>query len=171
MASVLQFFTYLFYEKHLKPGTVAHYRSALMVPLKMHFQIDLNSRAIADLVRSMFIQRPNKPVTAPSWSLNKVLEFLDNQQSLNDRVMLLRKSAFLLLLATGWRISELHACVRNEDFCKFSKNSLLIRPHPSFLAKNESTQNRWNHKEIKVLKLQDGTISNLCLVTILKKIP
>ena len=84
MASVLQFFTYLFYEKHLKPGTVAHYRSALMVPLKMHFQIDLNSRAIADLVRSMFIQRPNKPVTAPSWSLNKVLEFLDNQQSLND---------------------------------------------------------------------------------------
>ena len=83
--------------------------------------------------------------------------------------MLLRKSAFLLLLATGWRISELHACVRNSDFCKFSENSLLIRPHPSFLAKNESTQNRWNHKEIKVLKLQNGTISNLCPVTILKK--
>ena len=88
MASVLQFLTYLFYERHLKPGTVAHYRSALIVPLQMHFQIDLKSRAksraIADLLRSMFIQRPNRPITAPSWSLNKVLEFLDSQHGMKD---------------------------------------------------------------------------------------
>ena len=136
--------------------------------MKMHFQIDLKSQAIADLIRSMFIQRPNTPVTAPAWSLNKVLEFLDKQHNILDKVTLLRKTAFLLLLATGWRISELHACVRNSEFCSFSKSSLLLRPHPSFLAKNESTQKRWDHKEIKVLKLQDGTISNLCPVTNLK---
>ena len=168
-ASVLQFLTYLFYEKHLKPGTIAHYRTALTVPMEMHFQINLKSQAIANLIRSMYIQRPNKPVTAPTWSLNKVLEFLDKQHKRLDKVSLLRKTAFLLLLATGWRISELHACVRNTDFCSFSKSSLLLRPHPSFLAKNESTQKRWVHKEIKVLKLQDGTTSNLCPVTNLKR--
>merc|ERR1712121_169784 len=70
---------------------------------------------------------------------------------------------------TGWRISELHACVRNSDLCTFSNNSLLLRPHPSFLAKNESTQKRWSHKEIKILKLQDGSISNLCPLTSLMK--
>ena len=67
---VLQFFTYLFYEKHLKPGTIAHYRSALTVPLKVYFQIDLKTQAVSDLIKSMFIQRPNKPITAPTWSLN-----------------------------------------------------------------------------------------------------
>ena len=82
--------------------------------------------------------------------------------------MLLRKTAFLLLLATGWRISELHACVRDTEFCRFSGESLFIRPHPSFLAKNESTQARWDHKEIKVLKTSDNVISNLCPVTTLK---
>ena len=108
-------------------------------------------------------------MTAPAWSLNKVLDFLNKETNLSDKVSLLRKTAFLLLLATGWRISELHACVRNSDSCTFSNNSLLLRPHPSFLAKNESTQKRWSHMEIKVLKLQDGSISNLCPVTSLLK--
>ena len=168
ISSVLQFLTFLFYEKHLKPGTVAHYKTALTVPLRMHFNINLKSDAIGDLIRSMFLQRPNKPVSAPAWNLNRVLEFLDNDNR-SDKGSLLRKTAFLLLLATGWRISELHACVRNSEFCSFTNNSLFLRPHPSFLAKNESTQKRWNHKEIKVLKLQDGSISNLCPVTNLQR--
>ena len=116
----------------------------------MHFKIDFKSDTFADLIRSMCLQRPNKPMTAPEWSLNKVLDFLNKETNLSDKVSLLRKTAFLLLLTTGWRISELHACVRNSDFCTFSNNSLSLRPHPSFLAKNESTQNRWSHKEIKV---------------------
>ena len=168
--NVLQFFTYLFYEKHRRPGTVAHYRTALTIPLRIHFQIDLRIPAVADLMRSMNLQRPIVPVTAPAWSLNKVLEFLDNPENTKGKVMQFRKTAFLLLLATGWRISELHACVRDQDFCKFTADSsLLIRPHPSFLAKNEQPQNRWVFKEIKVLKLEDGTISNICPTTELKK--
>ena len=94
-----------------------------------------------------------------------MLKFLDNDTNRSDKVLLLRKTAFLLLQATGWRISELHACVRNSEFCSFINNSLFLRPHPSFLANNE----RWKHKEIKILKLQDGTISNLCPVTNLRR--
>ena len=170
IGNVLQFFTYLFYEKHRRPGTVAHYRTALTIPLQVHFQINLRIPAVADLLRSMNLQRPVIPMKAPAWSLNKVLEFLDIKENTKGKVMQFRKTAFLLLLATGWRISELHACVRDSEFCRFTENSsLLIRPHPSFLAKNEHPQNRWIHKEIKVLKLQDGTVSNICPVTTLKK--
>ena len=170
IGNVLQFFTFLFYEKHLKPGTVAHYRTALTVPLKEHFNIDLKVPAVADLLRAMGLQRPNIPVSAPAWSLNKVLSFLENLEDQSGEIMLFRKTAFLLLLATGWRVSELHACVRNKEFCRFTENSTLqIRPHPSFLAKNENSQKRWVHKDIRVLKLANGSISKLCPVTTLKE--
>ena len=170
IGKVLQFLYFLFHEKHLKPGTIAHYRTALTVPLKTYFNIDLKVPAVADLIRAMWLQRPNIPVSAPAWSLNKVLEFLDDLPTRIDEVMLFRKTAFLLLLATGWRVSELHACVRDEKFCRITGNSTLhIRPHPSFLAKNESAQRRWTHKEIRQLQLEDGSISNLCPVTTLQK--
>ena len=169
VGTVLQFFMFLFRERHLKPSTVAHYRTALTVPLKEHYNIDLKVTEVADLIRGMWIERPNKPVSAPAWSLNKVLDFIEKLDDQPGETMLFRKTAFLLLLATGWRVSELHACVRNREFCWFSENSSLhIRPHPSFLAKNECSQRRWVHKEIKVLKLGDGSISKLCPVTTLK---
>ena len=102
--------TYFMKEKWIipsKPGTIARYKTALTIPLRMHFKIDLKSDAFADLIRSMYLQRPNKPITAPAWSLNKVLDFLNKENKLSDKVSLLRKTAFLFLLATGWRISEL----------------------------------------------------------------
>ena len=167
--TVLQFLASLFYDKHLKPGTITHYKTALSVPLKTYFNIDLKVPAITDLIRAMWIQRPNKPVSAPAWSLNKVLEFLDDLPSDINKIMLFRKMAFLLLLATGWRVSELHACVRDKEYCRFTNDSTLqIRPHPSFLVKNESTQKRWSHKEVRQLQLEDGSISNLCPVSNLR---
>ena len=118
---------------------MAHYRSALSVPLLVRFNIDLRVPEVSFLLRSMAIQRPNVPFSAPAWSLNKVLSYLDNLTLPLSDIMLFRKTAFLLLLATGWRISELHACVRNTEYCQILQNALRIRPHPSFLAKNEST--------------------------------
>ena len=83
---------------------------------------------------------------------------------------LLQNSAFLLLLATGWRISELQACVRDKEFCFINSSStLLIRPHSSFLAKNESQERRWQHKSINSLQLTDGSPSHLCPVRSLQE--
>ena len=169
VTNVIQFLCFLFYERNLSPGTVTHYRTALVVPLQIYFNIDLKIPAVTDILRAMCLQRPKTPSSAPAWSLNKVLEFLERLPTDLSMEMLLRKTAFLLLLATGWRISELQACVRDLEFCFFTRDSSLrIRPHPSFLAKNERSQERWEHKEIKVLKLQDGSISKLCPVTSLK---
>ncbi|CAL4069054.1 unnamed protein product, partial [Meganyctiphanes norvegica] len=137
-ANVFQFFTYLFYERNLKPSTVAHYRSALTVPLMLHYNIDLKVPAVTDLLRAMSLKRPNAPASTPGWSLNKVLTLLDNLSEPIPEQLLLWKTAFLLLMATGWRISELHACVRAEKYCSFTwESNLVIRPHPLFLAKNE----------------------------------
>ena len=170
LASVIEFFTYLFHDKNLRPGTIAHYRSALSVPLQLQFKIDLHDSAVSTLLRAMYIQKPNPPVTAPLWNLNKVLSLLDSWEENLPIEDLLQKTAFLLLFATGWRVSELHACVRGTEFCSISEDdTLLIRPHPSFLAKNESTINRWNHKTIKPLRLVDGTLGNLCPVNSLKQ--
>ena len=163
---VMKFFSYLFYSKGLKPSTISHYRSALSQPLKVYFNIDLRVQAVQSMLRAMKLQRPNEPSSRPAWSLNKVLTYLENLDT-TSIAQSLRKAAFLLLLATGWRISELHACVRNEEFCRIKENSsLIIRPHPSFLAKNELTK-RLDHKEISILKTPEGNVSSICPVTAL----
>ena len=170
LAAVLEFFSYLFLKKNLRPGTVAHYRSALSVPLRLQFKIDLQDTAVSTLLKAMYIQKPNLPVAPPTWSLNKVLLLLNSLENNLPIDILLQKTAFLLLLATGWRVSELHACVRDKEFCSISDDyTLLIRPHPSFLAKNESTRQRWSHKSIKPLILSDGSTGKLCPVASLKQ--
>ena len=170
LANVIQFLSFLFYEKHLKAGTVARYRTALVIPLQAYFNMDIKVPAVNDLLRAMSLQRPRTPTLTPAWSLNKVLSFLESLTQPLSLIMLFRKTAFLLMLATGWRVSELHACVRDQDFCFFTRNSTLcIRPHPSFLGKNEKTQDRWEHKEIRKLHLQDGSISKICPVTSLEE--
>ena len=165
MANAINFFDYLFFEKNLKPGTISHYRTALTIPLKLRCGIDLHDPAVSSLIKAMYIQRPNIPVAAPAWSLNKVLLGLDKLKDNISLELSLQKTAFLLLLATGWRISELHACVRDKDFCFISSENILrIRPHPTFIAKNEDLKKRWTHKIIKPLKLSDDSTSRLCPV-------
>ena len=114
----------------------------------------------------MKLQRPNEPSSRPAWSLNKVLMYLENLDT-TSIAQSLRKTAFLLLLATGWRITELHAYVRNEEFCRITENSsLIIRTHSSFLAKNGLTR-RLDLKEISILKTPEGNVSNIWPVTAL----
>ena len=165
LSNVLDFFTHLFHDKKLRPGTIAHYRSALTAPLRLQYNIDLHDQAVSVLLKGMLVQRPNAPAAAPSWSLNRVLAYLDDMTGYLPIEKVLQKAAFLILLATGWRISELHACVRNTTFCFIDGASkLMIRPHSSFLAKNESPETRWPHKAIAPLLLPDGSPSNLCPV-------
>ena len=170
LGCTLRFFTFLFVEKRLMPGTVSTYRSALSAPLKT-FNVHLTeSSEVSDLIRGMKVKRPSSPVVEPHWSLNTVLTFIEIIPEPLTDLNLLRKSAFLLLLATGWRISELHACVREEKFCNFTYNSSLrLRPHPCFLAKNESSTIRWEPLTIKTLIMPDGTLSKLCPVSSLKE--
>ena len=165
---VLRFFSFLFYTKGLKPSTVCHYRSALARPLLEYFNIDLRLPEVNSMIRAMKIQRPIEPSPRPAWKLSKVLSYLESL-NISSEMHSLRKTAFLLLLATGWRISEIHACVRNVEFTRFTESqNLLLQPHASFLAKN-GLRKRLEPKEIKTLKLQDGQTSSICPVEALKE--
>ena len=165
---VLRFFSYLFYSKGLKPSTIGHYRSALAQPLLAYFNINLRVPEVNAMIRSMRLQRPHEPPPRPSWKLSKVLTLLDNL-TIDSEKGSLKKTAFLLLLATGWRLSELHACVRDSEFCRFTEaDTVILKPHSSFLAKN-GLRKRLDAKEIKTLKLANGQTSNICPVTSLKQ--
>ena len=86
----------------------------------------------------MQIKRPNIPVSAPKWNLNKVLQFLDSVSGSIPKELSLQKTVFLSLLATGWRISELHACAQTQPVrslqeylrltSQIRKGSLFIHP-------------------------------------------
>ena len=166
MSDVINFLMSLF-NSNLKASTVSHYKTALSKPLLAVFNIDIKIPEVKDLIKAMQIERPNLPSEDPQWNLNKVLTYInDMPQPLSDRD-LLRKAAFLILLATGWRISELHACVRAEKYCKLTRNSLHLRFHPKFIAKNESLSKRWKSREIKPLFLRNGSVSRLCPVSTL----
>lgn len=166
---IVKFFHMLFQSKGLLASTVAHYRSALSVPLRNVFNIDVLDPAISSMLKAMAIVRPSRPLSAPSWNLQKVLDYaegLPENASFNE---VMAKAAFLLSLATGWRVSELQACVRLSDYCLINREGVLrIRPHESFLAKNESSSSRWNHFYINPLKV-DNFVSKLCPVNSLKR--
>ena len=73
------------------------------------------------------------------------------------------------MLATGWRISEIHACVREEEYSSFNeRGSLLIKPHSSFLAK-DSLRKRIEQREIRTLIGSDGHVSKICPVLAMKQ--
>ena len=158
------------YDKGLKPGTVNKYRSAIKKPTWELFKLDTNHDDIDDLIRGMVQERPNIRSEDPQWNLNKVLTYIDEEMTghLSEKD-LLAKTAFLLLLASGMRISELHACMRTKDCCKFTEENFLeLCHHPNFLAKNERPDKRWKHKVIKPLKRRNGESSNLCPVSSLR---
>ena len=165
---MIRFLSHLFHLKRLKPSTISHYRSALSKPLLEYFNQDLNCPRIQCLSRGMRIRRPHEPSPKPQWSLNKVLTLLENVVNSSETTSL-RKTAFLLLLATGWRISEVHACVREEEDSSFNeRGSLLIKPHSSFLAKN-GLRKRIEQREIITLVGSNGQVSKICPVLAMKQ--
>ena len=66
----VKFLTLLFTEKGLIASTVAHYRTALSIPLRTVLNIDLLDPAVSAMLRAMSIRRPSRPLTAPSWNLD-----------------------------------------------------------------------------------------------------
>ena len=166
--TVVRFLSHLFHVRNLKPSTITLYRSALSRPLLIYFEVNLNCDSIRYLLRGMTVRRPKEPSPKPQWSLHKVLTLLENIIN-HTETSSLRKTAFLLLLATGWRISEVHACVRELQYTSFNeRGSLLIKPHSSFLAKN-GLRKRIEQREIRTLLGSDGQLSKICPVSAIRQ--
>ena len=158
-------FLHSLYRKGLIASTVANYRSALSVPLRTVLNIDLLDPALSALIRAMSLRRPARPLTVPSWNLQTVLDYLEGLPAHLAFDDSLARAAFLVLLCTGWRISELQACVKLSDYCLIThEGKLRIRPHEAFLAINELSHSRWPHSYREPLFNSVGSRSKLCPV-------
>ena len=83
-----------------------------------------------------------------------------------DEALLLKKTAFLLSLGSAGRISEMAALQRGGDSVTFlPSGSVLLTPDPTFFAKNEPKDARWEPWSIPPLP----ECPSLCPVTTLKQ--
>ena len=140
------FFIWLHEKCRLQPNTIAPYRSALVKPLSVGFGLVITAERFAELSRSFFNVRPPPLWLEPQWCLNKALDFLKTRRfavnpSLEDITL---KTIFLLALASGRRVSELHSFLRRRGFIVFGDHYSWVRihPNPHFLAKNETSAQR-----------------------------
>ena len=136
---VLNFLEYLFITKQLNPRTILAYRNSLSLPLKLAFDLDLQSETFSSLSKSQFLRRPPAPRIVPSWSLEAALTASNNlvNGELSEENLLL-KTLFLTALATGNRASELSNLNRQTILftTNFSQVSIAVRK--GFLYKNQT---------------------------------
>ena len=156
----------MFYVKSLKPATISAYRSSLAKPLKLLFDIDVSINPFVDFIKGLFNIRPSLPPIRIQWSLNKALALAltDKYQSNPSLEDLTLVTLFLVALATGSRVSELGALLRQQEFVKFENTGVTLSPNPNFLAKNECPQVRRSPLFIASLLKEDGTPHPLCPV-------
>ena len=161
----LNFFRSLF-ESGLSSNTINNVKSALVKIFAYAFDINVNSIHFNTLSRSCAALKPAESPMSISWSINKVLRLAsslaDKEAPYKD---LLRRTLFLVALASGARISELEALSRDKGHIVFlPSGEVLLTPHKKFLAKNEDPQKRW--KPWKIIPLPQNP--SLCPVKALR---
>ena len=171
--TILRFFIWLFEKCKLQANTISSYRCALIQPLQLGFDIVVNIRTFLQLSRSFFLKRPPPTMVEPQWCLNKVLNFLKTRRfttnpSLEDITL---KALFLLALASGRRVGELHSLLRRKGFIVFGGHYswVCIHPNPQFLAKNETSSFRRGLIMITTFRNADNEHHVLCPVDALRK--
>ena len=142
---VMSFFRHLFEDCNFAPSTIATYKSALVHPLSTGFGIDLNTIDDSMLFRALNRRRPRPPPSHITWSLDKVLSHIANQSSSDASIrFILNTAIFLIAFASGARVSELAALTRDPACLSFNDDGTVkIRPHPTFIGKNELHDRRW----------------------------
>ncbi|XP_068227926.1 uncharacterized protein [Palaemon carinicauda] len=165
MNLTVSFFRTLF-ESGLAASTITTIKSVLKKIFQIGFNIDLTDTYFSSIPRACARLKPSTHPSSVSWFLNDVLKLAsDTPNESCDYIPLLRKTLFLMSLASGARISELSALSRDPVHIEFlSSGEILISPDKRFLAKNEDPQNRWSQWKIVPLP-QDPS---LCPVTTLK---
>ena len=111
------------------------------------FGVDTNDELLRKIPRACAKRNLSKPPpdeTEISWSLDKVLRYalqIDNLEASFDD--LLRKTLFLLAMASGARVSEIAALTRDARHVHFNEaGEAILRPNKAFLAKNERGDKR-----------------------------
>ena len=139
---------FLVHQFHLgkQVNTVKGFRSAIAL-LHKGFSDGSSvttSKALEQLFKGMFLERPTVRRLAPPWSMTTVLETLGRPPFEPLRSASLRnltvKTVFLLAAASARRRSALHALSLQDGHISFESNGVRLVPDASFLAKNQTIE-------------------------------
>ena len=139
LPGVFEFFA-RFHELGRAYYTLAVYRCALKLPLRLELALCLDCDDSDDFMRGLYNARPPpKPgAGAPAWALSDLLHYLmsDTFEPLADKSLrtITKKALALTLLATGRRIDDVAAFTR---FYRTEGSSLRMTVPASHLSKNE----------------------------------
>ena len=107
---LLEFCIWLRESRGLATTTINNYKAAVGQFLSMAYDLNVNSWDFKALKNNLFLEKPPNPPRVPSWDINKVLLLLRSVKYISsppDTFCQLKKSLFLIAMATGNRVSEL----------------------------------------------------------------
>ena len=140
LAAVVDFLRFLRSDRKLVLSTIRSYVSAIRYPLQLAKGSDLfDDPSYAAFMRGLAASMPISRPVPVQWNLNVVLSFLQGVEPLSSvsSFALLKKTLFLVALASGRRISELTHLSWKAPFLVITHSSAKLAYTPGFLAKNE----------------------------------
>ena len=116
ISKVADYLVWLWEDQGLSLSLVKAHRSMLSSVFQFKLPVLGEDRVLQDLLRSFAIERPRHPQAPPSWDLDAVLLLLMSSafeplESVSLRA-LIKKTLFLVSLATAKRVSETQALLK-----------------------------------------------------------
>ena len=145
MSHFIEFITFLHEVKHLSYRTILNYRSAIANTIGSARGIQtsylVSNPDVVQVVQGIRSLTPKNTTSFPLWDLGLVLPFLRSDRFFPPEKLSLKelsqKTAFLILLASARRMSEIHALsglYHNIEFVRKS-DSVILSFLPEFRAK------------------------------------
>ena len=144
--------------------TISGYKCALELPLKIALDLEISGDRTRRFLQGCYNHSPPRKRPMPSWDLSNILSYLqtDKFEDIKDIsfCLLSQKLLFLLMIATGRRISE----IANLSRSIFSEgNRTFIEWLPGFRAKWDSAHSRFVPEPPSILKMDAKSRKNLRL--------
>jgi integrase len=167
--SILLFCIFLREVKNLATNTIIHYKNSLTLPLQLAAELDLNSYPFNSLAKNLFLERPPPSRHIPRWNLDKVLKVVSSPKyrlGQPSPFLSLKRTLFLMALASGNRVSELAALERAGIRFSDGDTEVTLVVRPGFLFKNQRLGRTPPNIMIKAL---DTGPASLCPVRSLRE--
>ena len=138
-SKVADFLCWLKSSRGLSASSTKGYRSMLSAAFRFHLPALSSHPVLRDLLQSFWISSAERQLCPPAWDLAMVLWFLNSLgfEPLSEASLraLLRKTLFLVALATAKRVSELQAL---SSVVTFVRLDACLSYVPQFVAESES---------------------------------
>jgi integrase len=160
--SVIAEFLLGLFHKGLQPTTILGYRTAISGTLKHHGMDVGSDKHLGALLSNLQRERPKPPNSMPTWDLALVLRALTRHPfepltQATDKYLSL-KTVFLVALATGCRVSEIHALDMSSIRYTKGHREIQISPNIRFLSKTQRASDA--QRQLAVIKIK-ALASNL----------